>query len=110
MVRIHPVVTVDEDHVFSGGLVQPRVPGGGDAPVGLVDDPDPGILCSPGVAEGWTAVRGAVVYEQQLKVLLGLAQDALYADIEIILNLEDRDNDADFWCFVWDRLASGGGL
>ena len=43
-VRLRPVVTVAEHDECSRGRIQPRVPGGGYAAVGLIDHPNPGVL------------------------------------------------------------------
>ena len=101
VVRLRPVVAVDKDDEIAPGCVQPRVPSGGDAAVGLVDHPDPGIPGRPGVAEGRGIVRGAIVDQQELEVPLGLGQHTLDALVQKGLGLKDRDDHADPGPFVF---------
>ena len=71
-IRLHPVVRVQKENIFSPGSIQTCVAGSGYAAVGLVDKAKPRILGSSLCAQRGAAVLGAIVDENGLKVGQGL--------------------------------------
>ena len=91
--RLDPVVGIHKADVFALGDVQPRVAGGADAPVLLVNHDNARIICGIFVADLAAAVRRSVVNQNQLKVSEGLCKNAVDALGQILLCLEDWNND-----------------
>ena len=89
-----PVVAVHKLQVLAPGLLHAQVPRVGHAAVFLVDHPYPPVLPGIAVADGRGAVGGAVVHQQQLKVRIFLAQDAVHAPAQIFLRIVHRHDDA----------------
>ena len=80
--RLKAVVGVQEGDALPLRVGEAHVPGGGHAPVLLVEGPDPGVLGGVGVAEGAGAVGASILDEQQLPVRECLGQDALHAGVQ----------------------------
>lgn len=68
-------------------------------PVFLVDCCYTFFLCGIFVADGSAGISGTIVHQQDLKILIGLVQDAVHAPPEIGFHIVDRDNDTDQLCF-----------
>ena len=71
-VRLHPVVRIQKEDIFSPGGIQTRVAGSGYAAVGLVDEVKARVLGSSLCAQRGAAVLGAIVDEDGLEVGQGL--------------------------------------
>ncbi len=67
-------------------------------PVFLVDCCYTLFLCGIFVADGSTGIGGTIIHQQDLKIPIGLVQDAVHAAAEISLHIVDRNNDADQLC------------
>ena len=70
------------------GPVDAGVPGGGKSPVFLMNYDDSGIFFGVFFTNLAASVRTAVVYQNQLKVLKGLSEDAVYAPVQVLFDLK----------------------
>ena len=57
------------------------------------------FLCGIFVADGSAGIGGAIVHQQDLKIPVGLVQDAVHTPPEIGFHIVERDNDTDQLCF-----------
>ena len=87
------VIAVHKADPVSHGLGHAPEPGGGNAAVFLVKDPDAGIPALPAVAQDPGAVRGAVIDQEDLQLGVGLPNQAADASVQILLNIIYRHND-----------------
>ena len=98
-IRVYPVITVHEGQPAAGtvrkGPVDAGIPGGGQTAVLLMDDMDPAV--SPGIifAQLSTVVRAAVIHQNQFKIGIALAQNAVHTAAQEFLDLVDRHNHTD---------------
>ena len=88
--RLEGVVRVQKGDALPRRMLQPQVPGGGHAAVGLVEYTDAGVPGGIAVAQGGRAVPAAVVDQQQLPVRKGLGQHAVHALGQQLFRLIDR--------------------
>ena len=63
--------------------------------VRFVNDPDTAVPCRCGIAQSRAVVRGAVVYQNDLKIRKGLGKDGVDAVVQILLYLVHRHDNAD---------------
>ena len=94
-VGLDGIVGVDKLQIFALRLAQPHVAGRGDAAVRLVDKHDAVVDVRVHLAHVEADVPAAVVQQQDLKVFVGLAADALDAAGDMILCVINRYDDAD---------------
>ena len=69
-----------------------------ESPVFPVDCRYAFFLCGIFVADGSTGIGGTIIHQQDLKIMIGLVQDAVHAAAEIGFYIVDRDNDTDQLC------------
>lgn len=89
------VVWVCERGKVSMRMGKAGVPRGTEPSIFLMDDPDTGILPGVGVALLGRAIGGTVVNEQDVKVLMCLAQQRVHAAVKIGQNVVDGNNNTD---------------
>ena len=70
-----------------------------EAPVFLVDCRYTFFLCGIFVTDRSAGIGGTIVHQQDLKIPVGLVQDAVHTPPEIGFHIVDRDNDTDQLCF-----------
>ena len=92
----HPVVGVGEDDEFALCGIDARIPGRGQAAVGLVDHPDEaGIFCGVAVTQGRARISGAVVDQDDFKVPAGLGQHGIHAPHQQGLHIVNGDRQSE---------------
>ena len=107
IVRLRPVVGVRENDEFSGGGVHACISCRGQSAVGLVDDPDEaGVGSGVAVAEGGTAVGGAVVHQDDLKIPAGLGEDGIHAPAQQGFHVIYGDHKGKHGCTSFQRFSS----
>ena len=95
---VQKVITVHKAEIRSLCPFEPRVARCRESPVFLVDCCYTFFLCGIFVADGSAGIGGTIVHQQDLKILIGLVQDAVHAAAEISLHIVDRNNDTDQLC------------
>ena len=87
-----PVIAVDVCNILPFCQAGSCISGPGQPTIFLVHGADSGVLPGIPVADLPAVIRGAVIYQDQLKVLKCLAQYGFNACIQILLHPVNRDN------------------
>ena len=95
VIRLHPVVRIDEPDKIARRRVDPVVARGGYAAVRLVNDLHPLIARRVRVADSRAAVIAAVVHEKDLDRAVRLNEQAVETVLQIRLGAVHRHDDAD---------------
>lgn len=93
MVRQPSVITIQECDELAAGFRDGAVAGGAFATVGLVDNAQAGVGLGLEDLEG--AVRGAVIHDDDFKILNSLLVNAAEGLFDIRLHLISRDGNAE---------------
>jgi len=96
---VQKIITVHKAEIRSLCPFDPCVACCRESPVFLVDCRYMFFLCGIFVTDGSAGIGGTVVHQQDLKIPVGLVQDAVHTPPEIGFHIVDRDNDTDQLCF-----------
>ena len=102
-VGLDRIVRIDKLQVFSLCLTQTHIAGGCHTAVGLVDQHNAGVHLGVHPADLKADILAAIVQQQDLKVLVGLAADALHTARDMILCVINGHNN------TYKRLFRHGG-
>ena len=86
------IIAVQKAEIIPRRIFHAGIPGHAEAFVLLVDHRDAAVPSRPFVADSGTGIRGTVVNEQDLQVLIGLAHHAADADVQVGLRVIHRDH------------------
>ena len=95
--RLDPVVAVRQEDPRGYRLPDACVPSASQALVLLVDHPDAAVCLGQSIAKLAAVIGGAVIHQQQLKILFRLGQHRLDTLLQIPLHIVHRHDHAGFW-------------
>ena len=99
-IRLQAIIAVHQGNVGAGGNAKSGISGGGGTAVLLVQGEDPAVELCVAVADRTTAIRGAVIDQNDLKIRIGLAEQTFDAFGQIFfdsVNGDDHRNQAAFF-------------
>ena len=96
--RAEPVIRIKKGQKFIPGCPDPGIAGGGRPKIFLGDISD---FIAVGGNKLICPISGAVIYDQQLKIIKGLGKNRIYGLSQEMLAVIGRDYDTD--CFSWSR-------
>ena len=76
---INHIIRIHKADPISLRSCQTRIAGRAYSAVRFVDDPDAAVLCCGCVAQGRTAIRGAIIHQNDLKIRKGLGKNGIDA-------------------------------
>ena len=63
------------------------------SPILLMEDLNARVSCCILITDGTRGICAAIINEEQLEVLIGLGQDTVYAAVQVLLGVIDRNDD-----------------
>jgi hypothetical protein len=94
--RAVEIVAVDEGNIFALGGAHAKVPGGGKASVGFAQEVEVFVMGTKAMGDFGRVVRGAVVHDEDFKVVIGLGGERSQGRRQITRNIIGGDDHADF--------------
>ena len=90
------VVAVEKTHKLACCEIESGIAGVGKPPVGLVNHTDAGIFGGTFIADLAATVGRTIVDQDDFEVAPGLVHKGIHTAVEVLFNLVNRNNDADF--------------
>ena len=97
--RMHPIVTVHEGNpsavTVGNGPGNPRIPGCGQSAVFLMNYMDPAVFFCVFLADLSAIVGTSIIYQNQIKRFIALAEDAAHTPMKKLIHLVNRHHHTD---------------
>ena len=93
----HGIIIITKGEPLAAAMLQAKVARSADARIGLFQHPDAAIFFGQFMGQRSTAIGGAIVHQQQLKIRKALAQHAFHSGMQQHPGIIDRHDNTDQW-------------
>ena len=93
----HGIIIITKGEPLAAAMLQAKVARSADARIGLFQHPDAAIFFGQFMGQRSTAIGGAIVHQQQLKIRKALAQHAFHRGMQQHPGIIDRHDNTDQW-------------